>query len=46
VLCAGVWVISVPENNLKYTKIRGKYQIPEEINFTSSLAQKKTYATE
>jgi len=26
-ICAGVWAISVPENNLKYTKFRRKYQI-------------------
>ena len=25
-LCAGVWAISVPENNLKYTKFSGKYK--------------------
>jgi len=31
-LCAGVWAISVPENNLKYTKFSGKYQIHKEKN--------------
>ena len=26
-MCAGVWTISVPENNLKYSKLRGSCKI-------------------